>query len=134
MSANRGYAQLFAPDCPILSARVHGSGLPGRCRGEVLEVGQQSRPTPLERKNAIKGGDVTMPRATAPLEFWFINVGESAANIWALPSVESSGPADWAARLHPDTIDLLANSESLVLGPGESVTLTGALAAISQTG
>ena len=127
MSANAGYAKMHAEGVPILSLRVHGSGLPGSDRGESLERGQQSRPTPLERKNAIKGGDVTMPRATRPLSFWIINIGESAANIFPLPGVESSGPADWVARRHEDRIDSLAPGEPLVLGPRESVTLTGAL-------
>lgn len=127
MNTNQaGYHRMHADGVPILTRRVHGSGLPGRCRGECLETGQQSRPTPLQRRNAIDGGDVTMPRATKPLEFWFINVGETAVSIWASPMVESSGPADWPARLHLDVIDSLRNDEPFVLEPGQAVTMTGA--------
>ena len=124
MSANAGYHRMHADGVPILSRRVHGSGLPGSCRGECLEIGQQQRPTPLERKTAINGGDITMPRAAPPLNFWITNVGESAANIWALPGVEAFGPVDWVARLHPDQIGSLANSAAFSLAAGASVTLT----------
>lgn len=124
MSANAGYHRMHADGVPILSRRVHGSGLPGSCRGECLEIGVQPQPTPLQRRSAIDGGDVTLPRSAQPLKFWVINVGSSAVNIWPLPGVEAHGPSDWVPIHHEDRINSRAPGEPLTLAPACSVTVT----------
>ena len=131
MSSNQaGYATLWAtaPPTPLLSPRYHGCEFVDR--GACLLQGQGQQPTPLERNNALTAGGVagygvTLPRAAGPqLAFTFENTDVVAISIWALPGVENFGPSDWLPRLHPDTIESLANNEPLVLEPGQSVTLT----------
>jgi hypothetical protein len=129
VSDNRGYKTLWttAPPTPLLSPYAHGQDLPGGDRGAVLRQAQQTRPTDLQRQNALTAGGqagwgVTLPAAAPGLALAFTNADTVPISIWPLPSADAFAPADDRRRHFGDTID--ESTAAYVLAAGASVTCT----------